>query len=149
MFDTIPFTSIHSNLEHGLAILTESFSPLRSVLHNLSCLSPKQKWLDKPCYSYLSCTTTGKNRFELVWASHNQLSSCGWSKAKADAILSHYFNHLGWKALFQCNFFVLSYCWKLDLNHYVTTSFLIYSPKTSGLRLYEMADHTRYCICMH
>ena len=30
-----PFTSIHSNLVHGLAILTESFSPLRSVLHNL------------------------------------------------------------------------------------------------------------------
>ena len=36
-------TSVHSNLEHGLAILTESFSPLRSVLHNLSCWSPKQK----------------------------------------------------------------------------------------------------------
>ena len=37
MFDTIPFTSVHSNLEHGSAILTESFSPLKSVLHNLSC----------------------------------------------------------------------------------------------------------------
>ena len=37
IFDTIPFTSVHSNLEHGLVILTESFSPLRSVLHNLSC----------------------------------------------------------------------------------------------------------------
>ena len=35
-------TSVHNNLEHGLAILTESFSPLRSVLH-LSCWSPKQK----------------------------------------------------------------------------------------------------------
>ena len=35
--DTMPFTSVHSNLERGLAILTESFSPLRSVLHNLSC----------------------------------------------------------------------------------------------------------------
>ena len=35
MLDTIPFTSVHSNLEHELAILTESFSPLRSVLHNL------------------------------------------------------------------------------------------------------------------
>ena len=34
-------TSVHSNLEHGLAILTESFSPLRSVSHNLSCWSPK------------------------------------------------------------------------------------------------------------
>ena len=37
IIDTIPFTSVHSNLEHGLAILTESFSPLRSVLHNLTC----------------------------------------------------------------------------------------------------------------
>ena len=36
-------TSVHSNLEHGLAILTESFSPLRSVLHNLSFWSLKQK----------------------------------------------------------------------------------------------------------
>ena len=39
----ICFTSVHSNSEHGLAILTESFSPLRSVLHNLPCWSPKQK----------------------------------------------------------------------------------------------------------
>ena len=52
MFDTIPFTSVHSNLERGLVILTESFSPLRSVLHNLSCWSPKQKWCDKPRYSW-------------------------------------------------------------------------------------------------
>ena len=36
-------TSVCSNLEPGLAILTESFSPLRSVLHNLSCWSPNQK----------------------------------------------------------------------------------------------------------
>ena len=44
MLDTTPFTSVQSNLEYRLAILTESFSPLRSVLHNLSCWSPKQKW---------------------------------------------------------------------------------------------------------
>ena len=37
MFNTLPFTSVVNNLECGLAILTESFSPLRSVLHNLSC----------------------------------------------------------------------------------------------------------------
>ena len=37
------FTSVYSNSEHGLAILTESFCPLRSVLHNLSCWSPKWK----------------------------------------------------------------------------------------------------------
>ena len=47
-------TSVPSNLEHGLAILTESFSPLRSVLHNLSYWSPKQKWCNKPCYSLLN-----------------------------------------------------------------------------------------------
>ena len=39
MLDTMPFTSVCSNLECGLAILTESFSPLRSVLHNLSLKS--------------------------------------------------------------------------------------------------------------
>ena len=43
MLDTILFTSVVNNLEHGLAILTESFSLLRSVLHNLSSWSPKQK----------------------------------------------------------------------------------------------------------
>ena len=32
ILDTIPFTSVHSNLEHRLAILTESFSPLRFCL---------------------------------------------------------------------------------------------------------------------
>ena len=36
MLDTTPFISVVDNLEHGLAILTESFSPLRSVLHNLT-----------------------------------------------------------------------------------------------------------------
>ena len=30
------FTSMHSNLEHGLATLIESFSPLKSKLYNLS-----------------------------------------------------------------------------------------------------------------
>ena len=60
------------NLEHGLAILTESFSPLRSVLHNLSCWSPKQKWCDKPCYSYfVTHTTTRLIWFEVVPTSLN------------------------------------------------------------------------------
>ena len=36
-------TSVHSNLEHELAMLTESFSPFRSILHNLSCWNLKQK----------------------------------------------------------------------------------------------------------
>ena len=30
-------TPVHSNLEHGLVIPTESLNPLRSVLHNLPC----------------------------------------------------------------------------------------------------------------
>ena len=80
-------TSVHSNLEHGLVILTECFSPLRSVLHNLSCWSPKQKWCDKPYYSHFSCATTGENQFEVVWTSYNQLSSCRWSKADDDVRL--------------------------------------------------------------
>ena len=36
-------TSVHSTLEHGLVILTESFSPLKSELHNLLCWSPNQR----------------------------------------------------------------------------------------------------------
>ena len=36
-------TPVHSNLEHQFTILTESFSPLKSALHNLSCWSPNQK----------------------------------------------------------------------------------------------------------
>ena len=36
-------TSAHSNLDHELVILTESFSPLRSVLQYLPCWSPNQK----------------------------------------------------------------------------------------------------------
>ena len=38
-------TSVHSHLEHGLAILTESFSPLKSALHNLSCWSLNQMFI--------------------------------------------------------------------------------------------------------
>ena len=72
------------NLEHGLAILTESFSPLRSSLHNLSCWSPKQKWHDKPCYPWYCLLGMCNNWQELVWASHNQVSSCSWSIIDAD-----------------------------------------------------------------
>ena len=49
-FLNIRYTSlnfVHSNLEHVLAILTESFSPLKSELDNLPCWSPKQKWCGK------------------------------------------------------------------------------------------------------
>ena len=62
MLDTIPFTSVIINLEHGLAILTESFSPLRSVLHNLSCWSPKQKCtLSYAIPFYTMCQGTFRN----------------------------------------------------------------------------------------
>ena len=99
-------TSVHSNLEHGLAILTESFSPLRSVLHSLSCWSPKQKWCDKPHYSWYClldmCEKPVLTSFCLIKLptttkvdairKHQMPSGkfhCWWSKAKADAILSH------------------------------------------------------------
>ena len=54
MLDTIPFTSVRKNLEHGLVTLTESFSPLESELHNLACWSPKQKYGIKLCDSLLN-----------------------------------------------------------------------------------------------
>ena len=69
--------SVHTNLEHGLAILTESFSPLKLVLHNLSCWSPKQKWRDKPHYSYFVIhATTRLIWFELVPTSLNSVVKC-------------------------------------------------------------------------
>ena len=41
-------TSVHYNLEHGIAIITESFSPLNLDLHNLTVRHPYEKWHDKP-----------------------------------------------------------------------------------------------------
>ena len=68
-----PFTSVINNLEHGLAILTESFSPLRSVLYNLSCWSPKQKCvLSYAIPFYTMYTQTRLNWFPLAWTSHRQ-----------------------------------------------------------------------------
>ena len=73
MLDTTPFTSVHSNLEHRLAILTESFSPLRSVLHNLFCWSPKQKCaLSYAIPFYIMYTQTTLNWFSLASAGSNQ-----------------------------------------------------------------------------
>ena len=73
MLDTVPFTSVISNLERGLAILTESFSPLRSVLHNLSCWSPKQKYvLIYAIPFYTMYTQTRLNWFSLASAGSNQ-----------------------------------------------------------------------------
>ena len=105
MLDTIPFTSVCSNLEHGLAILTESFSPLRSVLHNLSCWSPKQKCMQSYAIPFYTCTLkldwTDLNWF---WASHSHYDWRDYKRAKclvensivdADVILSRYFDRQG------------------------------------------------------
>ena len=72
--NTIPFTSVCKNLECGLVILTESFSPLESELHNLPCWSPKQKCA--PSYMipfYTMYTTTRSSWFDLVPACLNKL----------------------------------------------------------------------------
>ena len=52
MLDTIPFTSVCSNSEHGLAILTESFSPLGSVFIT-SLVESKAEVHTKLCDSLL------------------------------------------------------------------------------------------------
>ena len=65
-------TSVHSNLKHWLAILTECFSPLRSVLHNLPCWSPKQK-----------STSIMSNKFSPLFNSTSALlESWIWNEAK-------------------------------------------------------------------
>ena len=53
MLDTIPFTSVISNLERGLAILTESFSPLRSVFTQPLLSKSKAEVRAKLCDSLL------------------------------------------------------------------------------------------------
>ena len=69
----VSVTSVHSNLEYGLAILTGSFSPLRSVLHNLSCWSPKQKCtLSYVIPFYIMYTQTRLIWFSLASAGSNQ-----------------------------------------------------------------------------
>ena len=65
--NTILFTSVCNNLEHGLVTLTESFSPLESELHNLPCWSPKQKCaLSYAIPFYTMYTTTRSSWFDLV-----------------------------------------------------------------------------------
>ena len=71
-------TAIHSNLEHGVVILTESFSPLKSELHNHPWWIQNEKC--GPSYTicfYIMCTQldpTGLNWFQLVPA--NQSNWC-------------------------------------------------------------------------
>ena len=78
--NTILFTSVRSNLEYGLVTLTESFSPLRSVLHNLPCWSSKQKCaLGHAIPFYTMYTWTRLNRFSPASASHSQPVRLTWS----------------------------------------------------------------------
>ena len=84
-------TSVHSNLEHGLAILTESFRPLKSELHNLPCWSLNQKSCTKPCYSYLSCMP---NYTQLAWGGLNWPQP---TKVDTDVILRCEYNVPGTK----------------------------------------------------
>ena len=71
-----PLTSVCSNLEHGSAILTESFSLLRSVLHNLSCWSPNQKCVLNHATPFDTLHSqlawSGFSRFELPTTNHNR-----------------------------------------------------------------------------
>ena len=72
---TILFTSVVTNLEHGLVTLTESFSPLESELHNLPCWSPKQKCaLSYAIPFYTMYTTTSSRWSDLVWAGHSHFN---------------------------------------------------------------------------
>ena len=78
--NTILFTSVVTNLEHGLVTLTESFSPLESELHNLPCWSPKQKCaLSYAIPFYTMYTTTWLNWFSPASASHSQPVRLTWS----------------------------------------------------------------------
>ena len=88
------------NLEHGLVTLTESFSPLKSELHNLPCWSPKQKCvLSYAIPFYTMYTTTRLNRFSPASASSNQPVGLAWSANcvagnfhwDADVIFNRYF----------------------------------------------------------
>ena len=67
-------TSVYYNLEHGLAFITESFSPLD--LDHITSLVRVQIRSDMTSHAiphtvHLSCTTTGKNQFGLVTDSLN------------------------------------------------------------------------------
>ena len=84
-----------------MVTLTESFSPLKSELHNLPCWSPKQKCaLSHTIPFYTRYTTTRLNRFSPASASSNQPVRLAWSANcvagnfhwDADVIFNRYFN---------------------------------------------------------
>ena len=70
--------SVCYNLEHGLAVVTESFSPLN--LDYTTSFVKIQIRSDATSYTipdtvHLPCATTNKNQFELVTASLNHVLS--------------------------------------------------------------------------
>ena len=76
MLNTIPFTSVHSNLEHGLAILTENFSPAQICLTQPLLLKSKAEVCAKPRNTlFISCTLkldqTGSHWPQLVPINQN------------------------------------------------------------------------------
>ena len=71
-----------------MAILIESISLLKFVLYSLSCWSPKQKWCDKACYSYLVMCTTTRSSWFYIWFQSATANWVEWSKANADVRLA-------------------------------------------------------------
>ena len=123
-------TSVHSNLEHGLVILTESFSPLRSVLHNHDVSSTSQYNLEHRLaimsnkLSLLSNSTSALLEFQ-IWSdttSHATLFTCHvqqlvrtglrWTMSSLCGIVA--LNDLCWNFLFSCQMICKQY---IVLNH--------------------------------
>ena len=82
-------TSVHYNLEHGLAIVTEIFSPL-NLNHTTSFV---KVWIKSdvtihviPDTVHLLYTTSSKNQFELVTASLNHVLST-WKDSSPQPLL--------------------------------------------------------------
>ena len=96
MSDTPLFTSVHSNLEHRLVTLTESFSPLESELHNHLCRHPNWEVRANLCDSlytlHSQLARSGLSRFELLTTNHNRHWQMLKREYNADGN-SHYVTH--------------------------------------------------------
>ena len=108
MFDTLLFTSVHSNLEHRFVILTESFSPLVSELHNPLRRHPNEKCAltyATPFYTpHSQLAWSGLSRFALLTTNHNRHWQMLKREYNADGN-SHYVTHyllrlMTWPLLF-------------------------------------------------
>ena len=96
MSDTLLFTSAHSNLEHRLVTLMESFSPLVSDLHNHLHWHPNWEMranLRDSLYTLHSLLArSGLSRFELLTTNHNRHWQMLKHEYNADGN-SHYVTH--------------------------------------------------------